>query len=231
MQSTVQRGAARGADCQTAVIQIWAAGDDRFGQLGRGEAASAYSATASYGSGDGFDWKPQLVANDVGNPAGTLGNEDVFAVAAGFSHTLLLTKSDTKNGTEVEHVWAAGENTYGQLGRDPGAQRVLCTFPDSPDYYCDFAPIPNPTPAQLDPALVGLGAVRAVAAGRHTSAVVMMDGRAYFFGYNRYGQLGRIDGIETDGSNWMPATVAGKDVRAVALGGYHSLLQVIVLMA
>jgi alpha-tubulin suppressor-like RCC1 family protein len=116
-------------------------------------------------------------------------------IAAGTSHTDVLRSDGT--------VWTFGSNTYEQLGR-----------PNTLAY-----PEPNPVPG-LVPGLTG---VTAIAAGSDHTVALRADGTVWTFGFNGYGQLGRVT-RPAAAQDRTAVQVAGlTQVTAVAAGAYHTL--------
>jgi alpha-tubulin suppressor-like RCC1 family protein len=94
-------------------------------------------------------------------------------------------------------VWAWGSNAYGQLG-------------------AGIYDTERTTPVQV----VGLTAVKAVAAGDNHALALHEDGTVWSWGRNSHGQLG--DGTTTD--RRTPIQVPGlKGIIAVSAGAFHSL--------
>ncbi|KAJ1484704.1 hypothetical protein T484DRAFT_1796205, partial [Baffinella frigidus] len=156
--STNGVGSTLPSDCVPTVFQIWAAGNNLWGQLGSGLVSNSTSEIWAAGNnlwgqlGSGFvsnstsevNAVPIQVANDVGNPIRGLDNEDVEAVAGGHSHTLFVTTgvNVAEGGAVSPRVWVAGQNVYGQLGVYPSSEHA-CNFPDAPDLVCTLDPKPN----------------------------------------------------------------------------------------
>ena len=144
---------------------VWAAGINTFGQLGID--------SRRYGMMTNF---VEVV------PGGAK------AVAAGASHSLLLTQDGS--------VWSTGRNVFGQLGDDglhTGTQSFVQVIPND---------------------------ATAVAAGARHSLVVMRDGSVWTTGFNLYGQLG--DGSTIHRSRFVQVVSGGAD--AVAAGSEHSMV-------
>jgi len=219
--STSQIGSNSLENCVPTIFQVWAAGNNLWGQLGSGHVSNAT---------DEVNAVPLQVANDVGNPIHGLDNEDVEQVAGGYSHTLFVTTgvNVADAGTPAApRVWAAGQNTYGQLGAEPLTERS-CNFPDGPDLTCTRTPLPQSVPTEVPRSALGGRAVVTVGVGRHLSVVLTSDGRLYTFGYNLYGQLGRPEGSGTVQPNPTPRSVdqgvwGNLAVSDIAVGSYHVL--------
>ena len=198
-KSTAFLGATNASDCKTTVFQVWGVGNNMWGQLGAGWALNT---TAE------INTKFVEVANDVGNPRGGLDNEQVKGVSAGFSHTLFLTTEG--------HLWAAGQNIYGQLGVMPVAGSA-CNYADEHDLVCRQDPHPHAVPRLVNTSYFGGRKLQKAAAGRHLSVALTSDWRVYTWGYNRYGQLGRSTNVGTDAPNWQPdEVVVGREMVDVA---------------
>ena len=182
--NTIAAGAAHTLSIQgDHTVQSW--GYNNSGVLGSG----------SYAASSG-------VVRVVG--LGGIGNlSNVTSVAAGGQHSLAL---DT-NG----HVWAWGDDTYGQIG-------LAGSLTGS-----------SATPVVV----VGLpSSIVTIGAGYAHSLAVAQDGTVWAWGENGYGQLG--NGTHTTGgqsaSNATPTHVVGpsgtgtlNNVVAVTGGGQHSL--------
>ena len=124
-------------------VQTWGANDS--GQLG-------YATLASCGT---------ALTSACGRVRGTVpGITDAVAIAAGFSHALVLRADGT--------VLAFGKNDRGQLGQDANAVSSTTT----------------PT------AVPGLADVISLGAGSSYSAAVTAEGKVFVWGDNTYGQLG-----------------------------------------
>ena len=163
----------------TADGHVYAWGRNTYGQLGNGQ----------YGI-DAREMTPVCVA----------GLDDIVAVAAGWDHSLALSRTGTV------HAW--GSRSHGQLGdgvRETGR------------------------PA-LTPVLIpGLATVKALAAGGHHSLALRGDGTVYAWGSNWNGQLGNgksNKGTHTA----VPQRVSSPDGKAaltgvagIAAGGLHSV--------
>jgi alpha-tubulin suppressor-like RCC1 family protein len=170
----------------TTTGQLYAFGDNRYGQLGNS-------------TNDGVD---------AANPTPTLvslpaGAGQATAIAAGAQYSLVL--------TDTGRLYAFGENDYGQLGvtADSGSEAA------------------NPAPAEVSLPLAA-GRPAAIAAGAQHSLVLGSTGRVYAFGANRYGQLGRLANVESEGANAAPLEVAlppgAGAASEIAAGGSHSLV-------
>ncbi|KAJ2770897.1 alpha tubulin suppressor [Coemansia nantahalensis] len=164
--------------------RLLASGSSRDGELGTGLAGGA----------------PVTAWTQVSPPAA-----GVRQVACGWNHTLLL------DGTGC--VWAAGSNSFGQLGQ-PAAQ------PGSPPRNGAWTRV---VPGARDPAPPP--AFVAVACGMRHSLALSEDGAVYGWGANRCGQLG----LEPDRAapNIPAAACVSAGLPAIAMvacGRSHSIL-------
>ncbi len=181
--------AAAGAEFSLAVTstgQLYAFGDNQYGQLGITTGSGSLNANPT----------PTLVTL----PGATGG---VTQVAAGVFHSLAVTSTG--------QLYAFGENGYGQLGNEVGNGEFSRA---------------NPTPTLVT--LPGaIGPVTQVAAGVEQSLVVTASGQLYAFGENDYGQLGVARNSATHNANPTPTLVtlpgAGGGVTQVSAGGPSSL--------
>jgi len=109
---------------------------------------------------------------------------------SGGSHHSLAMKSD---GT----IWAWGDNRYGQLGDGTiNANRLQ--------------------PVQIP----GLSDIAEISAGNFHSLALGLDGTAWAWGYNWFGQLG--DGTQTN--RLQPVQIPGlSDIAEISAGNTHSL--------
>ncbi len=108
--------------------------------------------------------EPLPANRDDPNPAPRpiFGLDRIVRVAAGTEHLVALTDRGA--------VWTLGLNSDGQLGR--------------PANYLSY--VPNTAPAMV----LDAGRVVAIAAGGQHSALLAVDGAAWTFGRNSYGELG-----------------------------------------
>jgi alpha-tubulin suppressor-like RCC1 family protein len=224
----------------TASGQLYAFGDDTFGQLGDGD---------SSGSTDPHP-DPTLVTLP-----GATG--PVTDVAAGSYHSLAVTSTG--------QLYGFGDNAFGQLGNTtndnthtPNPTPALISLPSGSDHVTRVAAGDsdsyaltssgqlytfgdnvygqlgrtatggaNPAAAQLSlPS--GSGPVTQVAAGAYHGLVLTAGGQIYGFGNNHWGDLGNDTNVGTDTPNPTPTLVslpvASGLVAQVAAGAYHSLV-------
>lgn len=166
----------------TAGGEVWAWGDNEYGQLGDGTtenrhhpvqvtglsdvvavAAGFGESYALDGGGQVWEWggnktEPEMVVDAAGDPLG-----GVTAIAAGNSHAVAL-GSDGR-------VWTWGDNYWGQLGDGTTTDR-------------DYADV---VVHSDDTELTG---VTAIAAGRYHTMALGGDGVVRAWGHNRDGELG-----------------------------------------
>ena len=160
---------------------VLAWGYNAFGQLGIG--VSGYGTDQPY-------------------PRQIDGLAEIVAVAAGEQHSLALDRAG--------HVWAFGDNQYGQLGDGTTEQR------DAPVMVLDGAGAP-------------LAGVIAIAAGGYHSLALRADGTVLAWGHNGSGQLGTGDAVYY-GTDRLVATelvdANGESIVgivAIAAGANHSV--------
>jgi alpha-tubulin suppressor-like RCC1 family protein len=151
---------------------LWSWGKNDLGQLGDG--------TGEY--------------NNNSSPIQEYTESQWVAVAAGIDFTVAI-KSD---GT----LWAWGDNTYGQLGKDPNVTHIF----DSDE--------PIQVSSSHEWATISAGEVHCLAIKR--------DGSLWAWGSNEYGQLGNEDGTIQKSST--PVQVGtNTDWTVIAAVGLHSL--------
>ena len=181
---------------------VWTAGSNFYGQLGRDENKGAFISNSTFKQvTDGIGiiviaangWHTVLLDANGNvwtagwNEHGQLGRTDsnastftqvtvgdgvkIKAIAAGSYHTVLL---DSKG-----NVWTAGYNDYGQLGR---TDSNTSTF------------------TQVTNGISGVKITAIAAGGQHT---VLLDanGNVWTAGWNEYGQLGRDENAGTYNAN------------------------------
>ncbi|GAA0176127.1 guanyl-nucleotide exchange factor [Lithospermum erythrorhizon] len=118
----------------------------------------------------------------------------IEGVAAGLWHTVCISADGD--------VYAFGGNQFGQLGTGSDQAEIL--------------------PRLLDaPSLENVNA-RTVSCGARHSAVITDDGKAFCWGWNKYGQLGLGDVVDRN----IPSEVAidGITAKNVTCGWWHTLL-------
>ena len=160
---------------------VWATGRNHYGQLGDGTTTQRTN--------------PAQVKNADGT-----GLSGVEGVSAAKYQTVYL-KSDGS-------VWAAGSNTYGQLGDGTTTQRT------------------NPVQVLRDPQISGgLDNIIATASYHQHTIYLKSDGTVWAAGWNGNGQLG--DGTTTDRSNPVQVTNADgsvfNGVAGISVGNYHTV--------
>lgn len=152
-------------------------------------------------------------SNNVGQLGnGTADDSDVPVQVQGLTSGITSIATGRMHACAVMNgaVYCWGDNNFGQLGHQPGTSstdHVCIRSVQPPGDYC------NPMPTQVQ----GLsGTVQSVVAGTyHTCAVV--DGAAYCWGGNGYGQLG--DGTTT--TTYAPVKVQKlTGVSAMSAGAY-----------
>ena len=207
--------------------RVWTWGDNAWGQLGQPDAgralrprpvggisravavAASWHTLALTADGQVFAWGRNTFGQ-LGNgrfgieekepsPVRVAGLADVVAIAAGWDHSLALTRSGT--------VYAWGSRSHGQLGdgvRETG--RPIAT--------------PQPVPVLQD--------VVAIAAGGQHSLALRKDGTLFAWGSNWNGQLGNGK-LKAGAHCSVPQPVLGPDgkaalskVTAISAGGLHS---------
>jgi len=169
-----------GADHNLAVDEdgsVWVWGRNNYGQLGKGNRSVAERTPSELNLGDG-----------------------VFAesVAAGFSHSLILT-------TDGE-VLGFGRNNSGQTGQV--ATTSVVTAP-SPIYK----------------GLIELSEIRSISAGTDSSFAITESGQLYSWGYNAYGELllGYASPVSSPAVYEPKPSPICTNVSNVSGGGYSSL--------
>ena len=211
---------------------VWTAGYNSDGQLGRSENVNSGTPNAVFKKADGLEnvkiadaaggtaytvlldenghvW---TAGNNVYGQLGrqTAGNEDaafekvtdgiadvkITAIAAGNSHTVLLDESG--------HVWTAGCNLYGELGREMTGSA-------------------NTTFEKAD--LQGAEGARFIAAGAGNTIVIDTDGNTRTCGIKGFGQLGR-NTENTENPELFKVTdgIGSTKMMAAAAGNRHSIL-------
>jgi len=198
--------------------QVYAAGSDRFGQLGQGATNGANKAS--------FTTVP-------------ITSNTAVAVAAGGNHSLILTASGK--------VLAFGDNTYGQLARSSniaslgalsqvdgltnrivsvaaGADHNLALDENGGEWAGgrnDFGQLGKNTrtlgvPADRAPVRIISSGAKAVAAGYAHSLVLMQNGTVQGFGKNTLGQTGQSSATTYAKA---PVTIPGMSgIRSISAG-------------
>ena len=154
----------------------WTAGSNRYGMLGRAT------------DNNDPDW--QLTKVEV-------SAKIKAAAASRMDHTVLL--------DEDGHVWTAGSNQYGQLGRSENAGKQGRT---------------NGTFERIEGDGIDNVEFIAVAAGEDHTVLLDKDGHVWTAGNNRYGQLGSSVNISTKKANptFTKVTAGGiENVKFVAI--------------
>ena len=169
-----------GADHNLAVDEdggVWVWGRNNYGQLGKGNRSVAERTPSELNLGDG-----------------------VFAesVAAGFSHSLILT-------TDGE-VLGFGRNNSGQTGQVATTSVVT-------------APLP------IYKGLIELSEIRSISAGTDSSFAITESGQLYSWGYNAYGELllGYASPVSSPAVYGPKPSPICTNVSNVSGGGYSSL--------
>ena len=216
--------------------QLFAWGDNQFGQVGDGTTTSRN--------------EPVPV-----NTSGVLAGKTFTAVAAGRAHNLVL----TANG----QLFAWGDNPYGQLGDGTDSNwrstavavitsgvlsgKVVTAVAAGADHSVALtstgelfawgnniwgqlgdgttAPLRDqPTAVIMSGALAGK-TVTAIASGENHTLALTSDGQLFAWGNNEFGQLGDGTGFHrlTPVAVVMSGALAGKTVSAIAAGYHHSL--------
>ena len=208
--------------------QVWTWGDNAYGQLGQPDAgrsfrprpvsglrnivavAASWHTLAFTADGHVYAWGRntygQLGNGQFGldaremSPVRVAEIVDIVAVAAGWDHSLALTRAGT--------VYAWGSRCHGQLG--DGVRKT-------------GRPAPKPV------RIAGLTNVTAIAAGGHHSLALCRDGTVYAWGSNWNGQLGNGK-LKGGAHSAIPQAVSGAGaegaligVVGIAAGGLHSV--------
>lgn len=152
---------------------VWTAGKNTDGQLGRSDNVNDGAPNAEFKKVDGLE------------------NVKIVSAAGGLAHTILL--------DEDGNVWTAGNNVYGELGRQTAGTK-------------------NPAFEKVTDGISGVK-ITAIAAGSYYTVLLDENGNVWTVGSNGYGELGR----ETNG---VSSRVFGKadlqgvtTARFIAAGG------------
>lgn len=205
---------------------VWTAGQNDDGQLGRETSADSDSTFTQVTVGDSVKIK---------------------SIAAGFGHTVLL--------DEDGNVWTAGWNYFGQLGRtdDDNLTFTQVTVGDGVkiksiaagyantvlldedgnvwtagwDYYAqvggeeaDTNPNPNFTQVTVGDSVK----IKFIAVGINHTVLLDENNNVWTAGRNDWGQLGRVTSSESD-STFAQVTVGNRvKIKSIAAGGLHTVL-------
>ena len=165
---------------------VWTAGDNIYGQLGQPQSSGGHFANSAF----------QRVTAGI-------GDTKITAIAAGPGYAFLL--------DETGHLWSAGRNKFGQLGRaenvgsDDGATQKFERVTD------------------------GLGDTKivSVSAGDGFAFAIDENGRLWSAGRNQFGQLGYEENAHTETPNpvFRQVTNGVGDTKfvAVSAGMNHTL--------
>ncbi len=148
---------------------VWGWGDNGYGQLGVNPSITPESNV----------------------PVQASGLTNMTAIACGYRHSIAIRSDGT--------VWAWGDNSYGQLGRDTGG-------------------LASSTPAQV----MSISDVAAIAGGEYHTIAAKSDGTVWTWGLNDNGQLGI--GPSPPQSDDAVQVTGLSGVVAVAAGSYHSVI-------
>jgi hypothetical protein len=167
-----------GADHNLAVDEgggVWVWGRNNYGQLGKSRSVAERTPS-----------KLNL---------GKINDVDVIAksVAAGFSHSLILTTLTTDG-----KVFGFGRNNSGQAG-----QVATTSFVTTPTL------------------ISGLSGIRLISAGTDSSFAINQTGRLYSWGYNSYGEL--LLGYSSPAVYGPAPSPICDNVSVISGGGYSSL--------
>ena len=212
---------------------VWTAGWNKFGQLGRDENKETYNANPTF--------EQVTVGNGV----------KIKAIAAGGSHTVLL----DENG----NVWTAGSNYYGQLGKDENKETnnanptfTQVTVGDgvkikaiaAGGHYTvlldeegnvwtagrnDYGQLGIQTGSNINSTFIQVTfdiVITAIAAGGYHTVLLDEEGNVWTSGNNSNGQLGRETSYDIDARIFMQVTngISGVKITAIAAGSDHTVL-------
>ncbi len=159
-----------------------------------GSNALAWGVNSDGRCGLGNTASPVLSGTKVVGSDGNLFS-DIYAVAAGSSHSLIL-----QNISGVKKIYAAGTNAQGQLGlTNTGATR--------------FTQVTSNLPTNLI----------AIAAGARHSLALGADGRLFAWGDNMSGQVGVVTNKTVIRSPMLVSNFSGVTIKAVGAGTEHTL--------
>lgn len=207
--AVVAAGGAANSLYVTADGNLWAMGDDAYGQLGDGniygnevftpEVVATNTVAIAAGQyhclfvttdgtlwGMGYNNEGQLGESDYETEYPEMIDSDVVAVSAGAYHSLYLDAAG--------NLWAMGDDTYGELGDGQINGDNVYT-----------------------PEMVATNVV-AISAGQYHSLYITADGTLWGMGYNNDGELGDSTMNDTN----MPEVIA-TNVVAVSAGATHSV--------
>ena len=157
---------------------VWTAGKNTDGQLGRSDNVNDGAPNAEFKKVDGLE------------------NVKIVSAAGGLAHTILL--------DEDGNVWTAGNNVYGELGRQT-ADNVDSKFEKVTD---------------------GISGVKitAIAAGNYHSVLLDEEGNVWTVGSNQYGELGR-EPVEPSSDEFKKADLQGAaSAKFVAAGNAFTVV-------
>ena len=173
---------------------VWAWGRNIFGQVGNGVVSNAV-----------FGPVQVCAPGQTATPC-TEFLSNIRAIAAGGRHSLAVDIDS--------NVWAWGDNTYGQLGRNLGVSSAVPVHNIA--LFAQLHELPGPP------------SVKSVAAGAVHSLALDSNGIVWAWGNNGFGQLGLGNYIPPAGAivvfaSPISAFPAGTVITAIAAGTYQSL--------